>query len=66
MYFYLLLFNFSSFLLNKLYTDCRRFFFNLFHFSYDESNCLYCIFCFSLFLPKLIDLLGKQRQNNGL
>ena len=21
--------------------------------------------CFSLFLPKLIDLLGKQRKNNG-
>ena len=42
--------------------DCRRLFFNLFYFYYDESITFYCILWFSLFLPKLVDLLGKQRK----
>jgi len=38
------------------------------YFTFIMMNLIAFIafFLFSLFLPKLIDLLGKQRQNNGL
>jgi len=66
MYFFLLLFNFFFFLLNKLQFKIAQGSLSI-YFTFIMMNLIaFIALCFSLFLPKLIDLLGKQRRNNGL
>jgi hypothetical protein len=70
MYFYLLLFNFFFLFVKEVTVwDCRRFFFNLFYFYYDESNSLCCIFLnvFRYFCQNwLICLESKENMHNWL
>ena len=68
MHFYLLLFNFSSFCsINYILFKIAEGSFSI-YFTFIMMNVIAFIafLCFSLFLPKLVDLLGKQGQNNGL
>jgi hypothetical protein len=54
--------SFFSCLLKKLPFKIAEGSFSIYYFDYEESNYLYCIFDFSLFLPVLIGFLEKQRK----